>query len=76
MNIDLIRNILNILFMALALAAVITYFVASDFKVFIYVCAAAIFSQAGGILYAVHVINNRRRNYDKRRNHKTRKPGL
>ena len=43
MNIDLIRNILNILFMALALAAVITYFVASDFKVFIYVCAAAIF---------------------------------
>lgn len=44
MNIDLIRNILNILFMALALAAVITYFVASDFKVFIYVCAAAIFS--------------------------------
>ena len=26
MNIDLIRNILNILFMALALAAVITYF--------------------------------------------------
>lgn len=45
MNIDLIRNILNILFMALALAlaAVITYFMASDFKVFIYVCAAAIF---------------------------------
>ena len=37
MNIDLIRNILNILFMALALAAVITYFMASDFKVFIYV---------------------------------------
>ena len=30
MNIDLIRNILNILFMG-------------DFKVFIYVCAAAIF---------------------------------
>ena len=76
MNIDLIRNILNILFMALALAAVITYFVASDFKVFIYVCAAAIFLQADGILYAVHVISNRRRNYDKRRNHKTRKPGL
>ena len=49
MNIDLIRNILNILFMALALAAVITYFMASDFKVFIYVCAAAIF-QADGIL--------------------------
>lgn len=43
MNIDLIRNILNILFMALALADVITYFMANDFKVFIYVCAAAIF---------------------------------
>ena len=71
MNIDLIRNILNILFMALALAAVITYFMASDFKVF-----SSYFSQADGILYAVHVISNRRRNYDKRRNHKTRKPGL
>lgn len=43
MNITLIRSILNILFMALALAAVITYFVASDFKVFLYVCATAIF---------------------------------
>lgn len=43
MNITLIRSILNILFMVLALAAIITYFVASDFKVFIYVCAAAIF---------------------------------
>lgn len=42
MNTELIRNILNIVFMALALAAVITYFVASDFKTFIYVCAAAI----------------------------------
>lgn len=31
-----------------------------------------LFSQADGILYAVHVISNRRRNYDKRRNHKTR----
>lgn len=43
MNIPQIRNILNILFMALAVVAVITYFAASDFKVFIYVCAAAIF---------------------------------
>ena len=43
MNITLIRNILNILFMVLALAAVVTYFLASDFKVFIYVCATAIF---------------------------------
>lgn len=43
MNITLIRNILNIVFMVLALAAIITYFVASDFTAFIYVCAAAIF---------------------------------
>lgn len=75
MNIDLIRNILNILFMALALAAVITYFVASDFKVFIYVCAAAIFLKLVEF-FMRFMLNNRRRNYDKRRNHKTRKPGL
>jgi len=44
MNPDKIRNVLNILFMILALAAIITYFVAKDdFKVFIYVCSAAIF---------------------------------
>ena len=44
MNPDKIRNVLNILFMILALAAIITYFVAKDdFKVFIYVCCAAIF---------------------------------
>ncbi|MGL4852030.1 MAG: hypothetical protein ACRC3Z_05220 [Phocaeicola sp.] len=43
MNTNLIRNILNITFMVLAVAAVITYFAANDFKTFIYVCAAAIF---------------------------------
>lgn len=44
MNPDKIRSILNILFMVLALAAIITYFVAKeDFKMFIYVCGAAIF---------------------------------
>ena len=44
MNPDKIRNVLNILFMILALAAIITYFVAKDdFKEFIYVCGAAIF---------------------------------
>ena len=44
MNPDKIRNVLNILFMILALAAIITYFVAKDdFKVFIHVCGAAIF---------------------------------
>lgn len=75
MNIDLIRNILNILFMALALAAVITYFMARLQSIHLCLCSSY-FSQADGILYAVHVISNRRRNYDKRRNHKTRKPGL
>ena len=44
MNPDKIRNVLNILFIILALAAIIVYFVADDFfKVFIYVCGAAIF---------------------------------
>ncbi len=43
MNITWIRNILNIVFMVLAVAAVITYFAADDFMLFIYVCAAAIF---------------------------------
>ena len=32
MNTNLIRNILNIIFMVLALAAVLTYFFVSDFK--------------------------------------------
>ena len=39
MNPDKIRNVLNILFMILALAAIIVYFVVGkeDFKMFIYV---------------------------------------
>ncbi len=42
MNPDKIRNVLNILFMVLALAAIIIYFAAKDdFKLF--VCGAAIF---------------------------------
>ncbi len=44
MNPDKIRNVLNILFLILALASIITYFVArDDFKLFLYVCGAAIF---------------------------------
>ena len=44
MNPDKIRNVLNILFMVLALAAIIIYFAAKDdFTLFIYVCGAAIF---------------------------------
>ena len=43
MNTDLIRRILNIVFMVLAIISIITYFVVEDFSTFIYVCAAAIF---------------------------------
>lgn len=44
MNPDKIRNVLNILFLILALASIVTYFVArDDFKLFLYVCSAAIF---------------------------------
>ena len=44
MNPDKIRNVLNILFMILAVAAIIIYFVGKeDFKMLIYVCGAAIF---------------------------------
>jgi hypothetical protein len=43
MNTHLIRNILNIVFIVLAVISVITYFVAEDFITFVYVCSAAIF---------------------------------
>lgn len=44
MNPDKIRNVLNILFLILAQASIIVYIVArDDFKLFIYVCGAAIF---------------------------------
>lgn len=45
MNIDKIRNVLNILFILLAIATVIVYFTIGkeDFKIFIYVCSAAFF---------------------------------
>ena len=44
MNPDKIRNVLNILFLILALASIIVYIVArDDFKLFIYVSGAAIF---------------------------------
>ena len=44
MDSDKIRNVLNILFLILAVAAVITYFVAKDdFMMFVYVCSATIF---------------------------------
>ncbi|UVQ24809.1 hypothetical protein NXX60_07620 [Bacteroides thetaiotaomicron] len=65
MNPDKIRNVLNILFMILALAAIIVYFVVGkeDFKMFIYVCGAAIFVKADGVFYTVHQ-QIRRRSYD------------
>ena len=43
MDTDTIRRILNIVFMVLAVASVITYFVVVDFSSFIFVCSAAIF---------------------------------
>lgn len=43
MNLSKIRNILNILFIVLAFAAIIIYFVAdSNYLMFIYMCGAAI----------------------------------
>lgn len=43
MNPDKIRVVLNLLFMVCALAAIIVYFAVDDFKLFAYVCGAAIF---------------------------------
>lgn len=45
MDIDKIRNVLNILFLVAAVAAVITYFVVGEenFRIFLYVCGTAIF---------------------------------
>ena len=52
MNPDKIRNVLNILFMVLALAAIIVYFVAKDdFKLFIYVCGAPYSSSSWSFSY-------------------------
>ncbi|MCS2958625.1 hypothetical protein NXX53_19635 [Bacteroides salyersiae] len=49
--------------MILALAAIIVYFVADDFKIFIYVCGAAIFVKADGVFYTIHQ-QIRRTSYD------------
>lgn len=43
MNPDKIRNVLNLLFLILAVASIIIYYAADDFKLFIYTCGAAIF---------------------------------
>ncbi|MDR0976227.1 MAG: hypothetical protein LBL78_00510 [Prevotellaceae bacterium] len=44
MNTDKIRNVLNLLFLLLAVVAIILYFVYDDNrKPFMYVCGAAIF---------------------------------
>ena len=54
MNPDKIRNVLNILFMILAVAAIITYFVAKDdFKMFIRMRRGNL-CQADGVFYTVH----------------------
>ena len=76
MNPDKIRNVLNILFMVLALAAIIIYFAAKDdFKLFIYVCGAAIFVKLMEFFHTVHQ-QIRRSDYDKRRYYQTRKTWL
>ena len=51
MNTNLIRNILNIIFMVLALAAVLTYFFVSDFKVFILCLCRSYLYQADRVLF-------------------------
>ncbi len=43
MSTDKLRNILNILFMVLALASVIMYFTMDDKHPFMYVCGVAVF---------------------------------
>ena len=43
METDKIRNVLNIISLVLAVAAVATYFLVDDFMTVVYVCAAAIF---------------------------------
>lgn len=43
MNTDKIRGVLNLVFLILAVASVIIYFVCDDYKVFMYTCGAAIF---------------------------------
>ncbi|NMA72804.1 MAG: hypothetical protein GX963_01310 [Bacteroidales bacterium] len=43
MNLDKVRNILNILFLVGAIASVIIYFTLDEFKLFLYVCMGAIF---------------------------------
>ncbi len=45
MSPDKMRNVLNMIFIILALCAFITYFIAGheNFKIFLYVCGAAIF---------------------------------
>lgn len=55
MNPDKIRNVLNILFMILAVAAIITYFVAKDdFKMFYLRMRRGNLCQADGVFYTVH----------------------
>ena len=65
MNPDKIRNVLNILFMILAVAAIITYFVVGkeDFKNVYLRMRRGNLCQADGVFYTVHQ-QIRRRSYD------------
>ena len=51
MNPDKIRNVLNILFMVLALAAIIVYFVAKDDSSCLYTSRRCHIHQAHGVLF-------------------------
>ncbi len=42
MDLKKLRNILNVVFMVLALAAVIIYYASDNFTLFIYVCGGAV----------------------------------
>ncbi len=42
MDLNIVRNVLNVVFMVLALAAVITFFVATNSNLYIIVCGVAV----------------------------------
>ncbi|MBU3813072.1 MAG: hypothetical protein H9791_00995 [Candidatus Bacteroides intestinipullorum] len=79
MEIDKIRNLLNLFFMLLALLAVVFYFAMDDQRWFLYTCGTAIVvKMAESFIRFMKITkpDNKLSNYDKRRYHQTRKPGL
>ncbi|HIZ33021.1 MAG TPA: hypothetical protein H9814_05655 [Candidatus Bacteroides merdigallinarum] len=79
MDIDKIRNLLNLAFMLLALLAVIFYFTMTDQRVFLYTCGAAIVVKMAESFMRFTKITkpqDKLKDYDKRRYHQTRESGL